>query len=769
MTSPARLIFAVLSFVVALAVGRTARAEGVLYVAHDAPATRRLFPLERTDVKADVAGDFVSTEVTQRFKNPYAERIEAVYVFPLPERAAVDAMEMHIGARVVRAEVKKRAEAQAAYDAATREGKHAALLEQERANVFTFSVANVDPGATIEVKLHYFELAKYDHGTYEMAFPMVVGPRYIPGAPLGGSPSGTGTKGDTTRVPDASRISPAYVPPGVRSGHAIGIQVRVDGGAAALESVESTTHEITTTRGGSSVATLALRDKEEIPNRDFVVRWRLAAPDVRAESFAYRPRGAAADAPGYVALLVEPKHDANDREIAPRELFFLLDSSGSMSGAPLGMAVSAVKKALVTMLPNDTFQIIDFADAASSFAPRPLGNTPENVQRALAFLDHLQASGGTNQLAGVHAALSAPATPGPARVRYVMFMTDGYIGNEAEVLALVQRELGASRIFGFGIGGSVNRYLLDEVSSVGRGYAEYMMPGERPDAMVERFYERIGRPYLTDVTVDWGQLPVRDAVPARLPDLSALEPLVVLARYQGSGEGTVTLRGRVAGRPYEQKIEVRLPAAAADHVAVGRLWARARIGELMRADYTHPRAHEDDVTRIALEHHLVSAYTSLVAIDETPVDRSAQGFPKLVNQPNDAPADVNVAAAGGTYATGGALRQRVLPVQPGSAAAGGEDEAMGDSDGDGIPDKKDVEPKTTSMAGAPPAEADVAVHRRGGCAGCATASSTDDLGAGAGSGAAAALAAFVVLLGARRRRREREDGERRGRGPRANG
>ena len=746
-----RLVAAILTVVGLVVAASPARAEGVLYVAHDAPATRRVFPLEKTAVKADIAGDFVSTEVTQRFTNPYADRIEAVYVFPLPEHAAVDAMEMHVGKRVVRADVRKRVEAQAAYDAAAREGRRAALLEQERANVFTFSVANIDPHATIEVRLHYFELAKYDHGTYEMAFPMVVGPRYVPGAPLASPPSGTGTHPDTTRVPDASRISPAYVPPGTRSGHAITIDVRLDGGSAPIESVDSVAHEVATARTSATTATVSLRDKSEIPNRDFVLRWRLAAPELRAASFTFKEAagsgggGAAGD--GYVALLVEPKHDANDRELAPRELFFLLDTSGSMNGTPLAMSVRAVKRALATMHQDDTFQIIDFADSASSFAREPLANTPANVQRAIGYLDRLQGSGGTNQLAGIHAALTAPATPGAARVRYVVFMTDGYIGNETEVAALVQREIGSARIFGFGIGGSVNRFLLDEVSAIGRGHAEYMLPNEAPDAMIERFYERIGRPYLTDVSVDWGGLPVSEVVPARIPDLSALQPLVVMGRYRGRGQGTVTLRGRIAGRPYEQKIEVTLPDVAPEHPAVGRIWARARIGELSREEYGHKGAREEEITRIALAHHLVSQYTSLVAIDDVaPEPGSGRGFPALVNQPNEAPAGVNLTTAGGVYAQG---RQMYAPAPPPPAQADEES----DNDGDGIPDSDDVV-QAGESAGAPAElSAPPSEHRRGGCAGCTTAAANDDVASR--TGAAIALALLLTFAIARRRRTRR--------------
>jgi Ca-activated chloride channel family protein len=687
-----------------------ALAEGMLYVAHDPEA--RVFPLTHTEVKSEIDGDVISTSVTQRFKNPYSERIEAVYIFPLPNRAAVDAMEMRIGKRTVRADVRRRTEAQAAYDAAARTGRRAALLEQERPNVFTFSVANIEPGGEIQVALHYFEIAKYDHGTYEMVFPMVVGPRYVPGKALTGAQTGTGTRTDTDRVPDASRISPAYVPPGqpptpqagTREGRAITISARLDAGAP-IESIDSPAHEVDVSRVSPSVAEVKLHDKAEIANRDFVLRWRMAAPGLKAALFAYH---ADAKQEGYVALLLEPKHDATPAEIAPREMVFLIDTSGSMRGTPLATAIAAMKRAVSSMQPNDTFQIVDFADTASTFASRPLSNTPENVRRSVAYLDRLSGTGGTNQLAGIHAAL-APPPDVQGRLRIVMFMTDGYIGNDVDVIRLVKSEIGRARIFGFGVGSSVNRYLLDEVSYVGRGAAEYLRPNEDAKEMVERFYERIARPYLTDVTVEWEGLQVTDVVPSALPDVSALQPLVVFAKYRAAGKGGVVVRGKVAGRPFEQRIAVALPDVDERNVALERVWAREKIGELMRHER---RAGEEEVaiTELGLAHHLVTPYTSLVAIDDTAPPAGKLGFPMLIHQPSESPEGVDMGSAGAVYATA------PPPAPP-----------------------------------PPSAPQEAAVYaRRGGCAGC-TASATR----APWTSAMALGTALLLLLALRRRRGER--------------
>ncbi len=621
-----------------------ANAEGVLTVEGTDGRERGIFPLAHTDIVAMVSGDVSEVSVRQTFHNPYTARIDAVYVFPLPDDAAVDELTMRVGLRTIRAEVRPRAEARARYDTARATGHRASLLEQERPNVFTLSVAGIDPGTDIDVSLRYVSLARYDHGVYELAIPMVVGPRYIPGDPLPTPPSGFGTHGDTDRVPDASRVSPPYVLPGTRAGHAVALSVHLDAGAA-VTSVTSPSHDVAIQSHGAVVDT-SLVDKDQIPNRDFILRWTLDAPALRTVVIATRAEHAPE---GYVAVLLQPRRDPPPAERAARELVFLLDTSGSMQGPPMEAARVAVARALESVTPADSFTLIDFADTASTFSSTPVAGTPDNIARALAYLAALTASGGTNQLAGIHAALTLPGDP--MRLRYVMFLTDGYIGNEAEIVALAHREIGTTRIFAMGIGTSVNRYLLDEVAAVGRGVAEYLRPGEDSENLIRRFYTRIADPWLTDVSIDWGGLDVHDIDPSPFPDLSSLQPMVLFARYLRPGIAAVTIHGRVAGRPYSQSVPVILPAVEADHHAIGTVWARARIATLVREQSVHG-AHPDTtaaITRIALEHHLMSPYTSLVAVDN---QVTGQGFSRTVVQPVDGPEGVDLVAAGGGFGSG---------------------------------------------------------------------------------------------------------------------
>ena len=666
---------------------RIARAGGALYLAKGGERTTEL-PLERTDVEVDVSGSVVSATVNQRFTNSSKEPIEVVYLFPLSQRAAVDAMEMKIGQRTVKASIAKRADARAAYDRAIQQGHRAALLEQERPNMFTFSVGNIDPGAAIEVKLHYFEVASFDAGTYELVVPTTLGPRFNP-----------------STVKDAPRINTTYSQNG---GVKLGIRVHLDAGTE-IEKVDVPTHAVDIAKSGSKVADVKLKN-DDIPNRDFVFRWRVVADTVKPAVFAHRE---SASEPGYVSVMLEPKHDPKTEELAPREMFFLLDTSGSMHGVPLDASKAAVKKAIDAMGPNDTFNIVDFADKASTFSVRPLPNTPANRERAHLHLDWLKPGGGTNQLLGIHAALAAPGDD--LRVRYVMFFTDGYIGNEKDVIDLTKREIGRARIFSFGVGSSVNRYLLDEVAYAGRGYAEYLRPREDAKQLVERFYQRIGKPYLTDVEIDWGNLAVNDARPTKIPDLSAFSPLVVHARYAKAGSGDLIVKGRIGGKPFAQKIAVTLPDVEPKHGAISRLWARETIADLERK----PKGSidTDAVTQVALRHSLVTAYTSFVAIDFTETN-GRNGLPAQVRQPSEGPDGVDLKNAGGEVAYAGA------PT------------AM----------KTTEEAEYSTMA----APGMVAERGRGGCASCTTARS--DFRSGLEAVGAAAVALSILAIRRRNRR-----------------
>ena len=391
-----------------------------------APGEKLLeFPLEHTDVKATISGLVASVTVTQTFSNPYEDTIEAVYVFPLPQNAAVNDMTMKIGDRTIRGLIKRRAEAREIYEQAREEGKVASLLEQERPNIFTQSVANITPGAKIIIEICYDQDLKYDHGTYEFTFPMVVGPRFIPGTPIG--KQGGGWAPDTDQVPDASRITPPVLKPDERSGHDIALSVELDAGVP-LQDLRCRSHEVDLKREGESEATIALKPFDTIPNKDFMLAYDVAGEQPEMALLTHRDeRG------GFFTLMIQPKAEFEAAEITPKEMIFVVDCSGSMRGEPISKAKQAMRKCIAQMNPDDTFRIIRFSVTASELSQEPLTNTPENIKRGLHYIEQMEGQGGTHMIAGIKAALDYP--PDPKRVRIVCFMTDGYIGNETQILA----------------------------------------------------------------------------------------------------------------------------------------------------------------------------------------------------------------------------------------------------------------------------------------------------------------------------------------------
>lgn len=557
-------------------------------------------PLEHTDVQIRVAGHLADVMVTQTFHNPFPDKIEAVYLFPLPTGAAVHALDLRIGERVVRGAIRRREEARQVYERARERGHVAALLTQERPNLFTQAVANIEPGARIDVTLRYSQTLAYEDGAYEIVFPMVAGPRYLPGS-----------AGPNAR----EAVQPAVLPPGMRPAHDISLQVDLDAGVPVRD-IASPSHRINVTRPGAAPAagaraSVRIAPADTIPNKDFILRYAVAGQAPAFAVLAHRDGDQ-----GSFFLLAQPP--AGKALIEPREIVFVLDTSSSMAGAPMFKARELIRRVLGGLRPDDTYQIIRFADTASALGPRPLASKPQNLGYTLAWLDGLQASGGTEMVSGIRAALEVPHDP--ARLRIVVFVTDGYIGNDDEILALVARHMGAARLFSFGVGSAVNRYLLEEMAVMGRGAAQIVRPDEDTAAAVQRFHDRIDAPVLTEIRIDWNGLAVTDAVPGRLPDLFAGQPLVVAGHYQQPGRATITVHGRQAGRAVSFQVPVDLPAHAPAHPSIGRVWARSRMAELERGLVRKADpAVEAQILALALQHQLMSRYTAFVAVDESRV------------------------------------------------------------------------------------------------------------------------------------------------------
>lgn len=594
-------------------------------------------PLKHTEVTAEISGFVTRVKVVQTFTNPYNDPIEAVYVFPLPQNAAVNDMQIRIGDRVIKGDIKKREEARKIYEAARDAGKTAALLEQERPNIFSQSVANIMPGNDILVELTYDEVLAYADGGYEFVFPMVVGPRFIPGTPTGKEAGGWSP--DTDKVPDASKITPPVLKPGERNGHDIGVTVKLNAGLP-IKSMEHPSHQVTISPAPDDSGVVVgpceikLNPNDAIPNKDFVVRYKVAG--VKPEMALLTHKG---ELGGYFMLMFQPPENPSAEEITPKEMVFVMDCSGSMSGEPISLSKKAVRYALQNMNPNDTFQIIRFSEAASPFSEAPLPATKENIRRGLSYINGLEGEGGTMMIEGIKAALDYPL--GENRLRIVCFMTDGYIGNETEILGAIRQKLGENmRLFSFGVGSSVNRYLLERMAEVGRGDVKYVLLNEKPDEAVNQFYERVRNPVLTNIRVDWAGLDVEDLYPARIRDLFAGQPIFVLGRYNQPGEATVNIRGRIGGKDVSYPVAVKLADAISENGALAPLWARARIRELEAEQYGGENADvENAITELALKYRLMSKYTSFVAVEEKIVNED--GKPRTVQVPVEMPDGVS--------------------------------------------------------------------------------------------------------------------------------
>jgi Ca-activated chloride channel family protein len=573
--------------------------------------TPRILTLKHTEVKAEISGFVAEVQVTQVFGNPADKPIEAVYVFPLPENAAVNDMVLKVADRTIKGQIKKREEARQIYEEAKAQGKTAALLDQERPNIFTQSVANIPPGHEIKVTLKYIQNLAYDHGVYKFSFPMTVGPRYIPGQPTG--KSGTGWAHDTAQVPDASRITPPVVKPGQRSGRDISVEVKLNAGIA-VKNIRSASHDITVKTLGEAAAEIGLDADDRIPNKDFLLTYEPAGKAVDAAVLAHKD-----GKEGYLTLMVQPGADFPLSQITPKELVFALDVSGSMNGFPVETAKETALRCLEGMNPGDTFQIFSFASGNQLHFDRPLRNTPENVALGRTVISELRGGGGTEMLDALRKVLEAPKDP--ERMRIVLFMTDGFIGNDPEILVFVKEHLNNSRIFPLGVGSSPNRFLLEEMAVLGKGAVQYVRQNEKPaklEKIIERFYDRISKPVLTDLAIDWKGLDVRDATPGAMPDLFSGQPVFIHARYKDSGSASVKLSGKMRGKPWEMQVKVDLPARETGNAAMGPLWARARITELTREMYgkADPGLKEK-IIQLGLEHSLVTDYTSFVAVDQS--------------------------------------------------------------------------------------------------------------------------------------------------------
>ena len=603
-----------------------------------------LEPLPMLDVRVEieVTGPLVHGTVTQSFLNPTGEVIDTVYVFPLPERAAVHGMEMRIGSRRIRAVVKEREEAAAIYDAARREGRKAALTEQERPNLFVTSVANVNPGETVEVRLEYLEELQIADGEFGLAFPLTFTPRFSPGGGAGGPA-------------DCAPSIPADLSPAPRA--TVQARLRLE---MPSEEVVSPSHTLRTWWEGE---TLVIEPQEGpvAMDRDFLLRWRPLIADQPASAAYVEDR----EDGRYALLMLVPPEERAGGPGLPTETLFVVDVSGSMAGPSIEQARPALVAALRRLAPEDTFDVFAFNDGIRRFRGDFVAATPETVESAATWVESLEADGGTMIHPALQEGLRQLQASMDDRVQRIVLLTDGAVSNEAEVIGSLLRHLGPVRLHTLGIGCAPNRYLMRRMAAAGHGLCEFIADPATVAPRMERFLERIGRPVTTGLTLRFEGAAPDEVYPSLLPDLHIGEPLLISAKFPaGAAPGRVVLSGRTEDGELSHTLDLAADATSGSGVATR--WARAKVGDLTDrleagADLA---AIRKEVIAVATSFGIVSRFTSLVAVEDFP---SALGDARATRVPSPAPRGSEIV---GVLPQGGTLRPLAVVVGLASILAG---------------------------------------------------------------------------------------------------
>ena len=649
------------------------------------------FPLKSTEVTTNINGVIAETYVVQTYVNEGDKPINAQYVFPTSSTATVHGMKMEIGNHVVTATIKEKEEAKEEYEEAKEEGKSASLLEQRRPNVFTMDVANVMPGDTARIELHYTELVATTEGICEFVFPTVVGPRYItpddadspvadaavPHKGTDGEESGpdgqdkAAEDSDTDKSgadEDAAAGSHAesgdgwaagpYLPQGVLPDSEYRITVNLSTGVPIAD-ISCKSHEIKVEQENDSQARITLANPEDYAgNRDFILKYRLTGESVESGLVLTQT-----DSEKYFVLTVQPPQRYTPDDIPPREYIFVLDISGSMYGYPLDTAKDLIRGLAADLRDIDSFNLVLFSDDTYLLSTKSLAATSKNVQAAIDLIDEQEGGGGTSMLEALQTAVSVPMKEDIARS--VVIITDGYISNEEDIYDLINENMDTASFFSFGIGCSVNDYLIKGIAQCGMGESFLVTDSEDAEESAKRFASYIEAPLMTGITVEYEGFDVYDVATATPSILYAKKPLILFGKWRGEPAGTITVKGKAGGEDYVQEIAVADSAVDTEDESVRYLWARTKLDQL--AGYGSIRNDDsvkEEITKLGLDYNMTTPYTSFVAVVEE--IRNPEGESEDVQQANPLPLQVSNLAVGGGYTAysepGGILLGGILTV-----------------------------------------------------------------------------------------------------------
>lgn len=598
------------------------------FLVENADSSVDCFPLKETDVTTNISGTIAETYVTQTYTNEGNTPINASYVFPASTKVTVHGMKMQIGNNIVTAQIKEKEEAKKEFEQAKSEGKSTSLLEQKRSNVFTMDVANIMPGDTVNIELHYTELISPTEGTYQFVFPTVVGPRYA--EPLEALDTAANGWVESPYLESGSNITGKY-----------NITVNLSTGVPITD-LKSKSHDINIKWDNNSSAQITLSNPQDFAgNRDFILDYRLTGDQV--QSGLVLTNG---ESENFFMLTVQPPERYTPEDIPPREYIFVLDVSGSMNGYPMDTAKALIRDLVSNLNETDKFNLILFSGASEQLSTKSLPANKENINLAIDLIDKQEGYGGTSLSPALESAINIPMDETVARS--IVVITDGYISGEQNIFDLISQNLGTTSFFSFGIGTSVNRYLIDGIAYAGAGEAFVVTDAADATETARRFRTYIQSPILTDIRVTYDGFDVYDVEPAALPTLFAQKPIVLFGKYKGEAAGTITVTGKTGSQDYVQEISVSDVKTQTDNNAIRYLWARTRVERLMDYGYSKDNPEvKDEVTQLGLTYSMMTPYTSFIAVIDTV--RNPEGDAADVDQPNPLPLEVSNLAVGGGY------------------------------------------------------------------------------------------------------------------------
>ncbi|MEM8770159.1 MAG: marine proteobacterial sortase target protein [Pseudomonadota bacterium] len=584
---------------------------GALLLESTTPGRYVEAPLLASDVDITISGPIARTRLTQRFENVSDGWIEGIYVFPLPDEAAIDTLRMQIGDRFIEGKIEERQKAKAIYEQAKAEGKKASLMEQERPNIFTNSVANIGPGEAVVVQIEYQETVKLEDGQFSLRFPMVVAPRFNPPpaiVQMVNFESGGSGWGDP--VPERNRIEPPVLHPDAGPVNPVSLHVDIDAGFPIGE-ISSSYHKIAIARDGDARASLTLADETTPANRDFELIWKPKAS--KAPSAALFTE--TIEGEPYYLVMVTPPTVVADEAAPAREVTFVIDVSGSMAGESIVQAKQSLALAIRRLQAGDAFNVIAFSSKHKALFNAPQPVSERTVSRALGFVQSLNANGGTMMLPALKDALIDNGNAAN-RLRQIVFLTDGAIGNEQQLFETIARDRGDARIFTVGIGSAPNSFFMSRAAEIGQGAFTHIGATSEVATRMGALFAKLETPAVTNIQADWPE-GAAEIWPSPVPDMYEGEVLVIAARGEKPA-GDLTLSGEQGGKGWQ----VSLPLSdAAERAGVSKLWARKKIASL-ELDRARPGADFDGldaaILKTALSHQLISRLTSLVAVDVTP-------------------------------------------------------------------------------------------------------------------------------------------------------